>query len=75
MPGVVLTEKEAVHEYRDWADSDHDTYEEVILKLFEKGVMPDKDSREPWFVSASHTDSDADVAIGAFDEAIKEVCG
>ena len=75
MPGVVFTEREAVHEYRDWADSDHDTYEDVILKLFEKGVMPDKDSREPWFVSASHTDSDADVAIGAFDEAIKEVCG
>lgn len=75
MPGVVLTEKETVSEYRDWADSDHDTYEKVILKLFEKGVMPDKDSREPWFVSASHTGGDADLAIGAFDEAIKEVIG
>jgi hypothetical protein len=37
--------------------------------------MPDIDSREPWFTSASHTDNDADVAIGAFDEAIKEVIG
>jgi glutamate-1-semialdehyde 2,1-aminomutase len=75
MPGVVLSEKEEILEYRDWAASDHDSYGEVILKLFEKGVMPDIDSREPWFTSASHTDNDADVAIGAFDEAVKEVFG
>ncbi len=75
MPGVVLTEKEEIFEYRDWADSNRDAYGEIILKLFEKGVMPDIDTREPWFPSASHTDSDADVAIGAFEEAIKEVIG
>jgi glutamate-1-semialdehyde 2,1-aminomutase len=73
MPGVVFTDRDEVLEYRDWASSDHDTYEQVILKLLEKGVMPDKDSREPWFISASHTERDADVAIGAFEEAIKEV--
>ena len=73
MFGVVLTDRNEVSEYRHWADSDHDTYEEIILKLFEKGVMPDKDSREPWFVSASHTDADADEVLAAFEEAVKEV--
>jgi glutamate-1-semialdehyde 2,1-aminomutase len=73
MFGVVLTDKDEVTEYRHWADSDHDTYEEIILKLFEKGVMPDKDSREPWFVSASHTDADADEVLAAFEEAVREV--
>ncbi|NIQ38001.1 MAG: aminotransferase class III-fold pyridoxal phosphate-dependent enzyme, partial [Proteobacteria bacterium] len=75
MPGVMLTGKKEIFEYRDWADSDREMYGEVILKLFEKGVMPDIDTREPWFPSASHNDSDADVAVGAFDEAIKEVIG
>jgi glutamate-1-semialdehyde 2,1-aminomutase len=75
MPGIVLTEKDVCLEYRDWADSDHDLYEEIIQKLFEKGVMPDKDSREPWFISASHSDEDADFTLNAFEEAVKEVCG
>jgi hypothetical protein len=35
--------------------------------------MPDTGVHEPWFISASHTDSDADFAIGAFEEALKEV--
>jgi len=73
MFGIVFTEKEEVTEYRDWAASDHDTYEEIILKLFEKGVMPDYDSREPWFISASHTDEDADFVLNAFEEAVKGV--
>jgi glutamate-1-semialdehyde 2,1-aminomutase len=75
MFGIVLTDKDEVVEYRDWADSDHDNYEQVILKLFEKGVMPDKDSREPWFSSASHSDSDVDTVLNAFDEAVREVFG
>ncbi|MBN1838241.1 MAG: aspartate aminotransferase family protein [Spirochaetales bacterium] len=75
MFGVVLTDKSEILDYRDWAASDHDTYEEVILKLFEKGVMPDKDSREPWFASAAHSDEDADRVLEAFDEALKEVLG
>jgi glutamate-1-semialdehyde 2,1-aminomutase len=73
MFGVVFTGKEAVWDYRDWAASDHDTYEEVILGLFDRGVMPDKDCREPWFISAAHRDEDADAVLNAFEEALREV--
>lgn len=75
MFGVVLTDQDEVVEYRDWAVSDHTRYEQVILKLFEKGVMPDKDAREPWFVSASHSDADADTTLNAFEDSVKEVFG
>jgi glutamate-1-semialdehyde 2,1-aminomutase len=75
MFGVVFTEKEEIRGYRDWAASDHDTYEEVILRLMEKGVMPDKDCREPWFISASHSEEDAAFVLGAFEEALKHVLG
>ncbi len=75
MFGVVLTDQDEVKEYRDWAVSDHERYEQVILKLFEKGVMPDKDAREPWFISASHSDTDADTTLNAFEDSVKEVFG
>ena len=73
MPAIVITEAEAVYDYRDVAATDHAIYEQIIWKLLEKGVMPDTGVHEPWFISASHTDKDADVAMGAFDEAVKEV--
>jgi glutamate-1-semialdehyde 2,1-aminomutase len=73
MPGIVITEEEAVNDYRDVAASAHGIYDQIIWKLMEKGVMPDSGVHEPWFFSASHTDADADVALGAFDEAVKEV--
>ena len=75
MPGIVFTDKDLCVEYRDWADSDHDLYEEVIQQLFARGVMPDYDSREPWFISASHTDEDAEYSLNAFEEAVAEVTG
>jgi len=75
MCGVLLTDKERVDEFRDWNDSDHALYEEVIQKCIEKGVMPDIDSREPWFTSSSHSDADAAFTLGVFEEALKEVIG
>lgn len=73
MFGIVFTDRESIREYRDWADSDHDSYEEVILNLFDRGVMPDKDCREPWFISAAHSDEDAKQAVSAFEESLHEV--
>jgi hypothetical protein len=37
--------------------------------------MPDTGVHEPWFISASHTDSDAEFALEAIDDALKEVFG
>lgn len=73
MFGIVFTEKKEIHEYREWAASNHHVYNEILSKMMEKGVMPDKDSREPWFSSASHTDEHLGVTLGAFEEALMEV--
>ena len=75
MFGIVFTEQEGVYEYRDWARSDHELYARVLMKMMEKGVMPDKDSREPWFTSASHTDEDLGLALTAFEDSLTEVLG
>jgi glutamate-1-semialdehyde 2,1-aminomutase len=75
IPSVVLTEKDAIYDFRDAMTTDNETYAKIILRLIQKGVMPDIDPREPWFISAAHTDDDADVAIGVFEEAVREVIG
>lgn len=73
MFGIVFTDKTEICEYREWAASNHHIYNEILDKMMEKGVMPDKDSREPWFSSASHTDEHLGVTLGAFEEALMEV--
>jgi glutamate-1-semialdehyde 2,1-aminomutase len=73
MFGIVFTELPKVFEYREWSSSNHGLYSEILLRMMEKGVMPDMDSREPWFISASHSDADAGVALQAFEDALTEV--
>ncbi len=73
MPGIIFTDKDECIEYQDWADGDHELYSAIIDKCMEKGLMPDHDSREPWFISSCHTDEDAEFSLNAFEEAVKEV--
>ena len=73
MPGIVFTEEKVCTEYKHWAQGDHETYEEIIEYCIENGVMPDHDSREPWFISTAHSDEDADFALNVFEDAVKKV--
>ncbi|MBI9104616.1 MAG: aspartate aminotransferase family protein [Spirochaetales bacterium] len=73
MPGIIFTNEEKCTEYKHWAQGDHDTYEKIIHYCINHGVMPDYDSREPWFISTAHTDEDADFVLGVFEDAVKFV--
>lgn len=49
--------------YRDWATSDHDFYDALVRVLPDYGLLPEPDSREPWFVCEAHAQLDpADIA-------------
>jgi len=63
---------EKVTSQRDWNASDKDLYLKIIGELIERGVMPDMDAREPWFLSYSHSDKDIDDTLTAFREAVRE---
>jgi glutamate-1-semialdehyde 2,1-aminomutase len=56
---------------RDWNDTEKDFYLEIIDALIERGVMPDHDAREPWFLCYDHSDKDIDDTLTAFREAVK----
>ena len=57
MFGIMFREEEAT-EYRDWATTDHELYDAIAIGMHARGVMPEPDSREPWFVCEAHADAD-----------------
>jgi glutamate-1-semialdehyde 2,1-aminomutase len=67
MFGIMFTE-EVASEYRDWADTDHELYDEVAFGMHARGAMPEPDSREPWFVCEAHAQGDiVDRVLAAFE--------
>lgn len=64
---------ESVTCQRDWQESDRDLYLQLVEKAIEKGVMPDHDAREPWFLCYSHSDADIDETLNVYAEVVKEV--
>src|SRR5687767_15017321 len=58
---------------RDWANSDHEMYLKLAEKAIERGVMPDHDAREPWFLCYEHSDEDIDETLNIYAEIVKEV--
>jgi glutamate-1-semialdehyde 2,1-aminomutase len=65
--------KEKVTSQRDWASSDHTYYLRLVEAAIERGVMPDHDPREPWFLSYSHTDADIDQTLNVMEDVVRVV--
>ncbi|MCK6584866.1 MAG: aminotransferase class III-fold pyridoxal phosphate-dependent enzyme, partial [Anaerolineales bacterium] len=64
---------ESVTNQREWVKSDHNLYLRIADKAIERGVMPDHDAREPWFLCYSHSDADIDETLNVYAEVVKEV--
>jgi len=64
---------DSVTNQREWAKSDHDLYLTLAEKAIERGVMPDHDAREPWFLCYEHSDADIDETLNVYAEIVKEV--
>ena len=58
---------------REWDETDKDYYIKLVEALIERGIMPDHDAREPWFLCYAHSDKDIDDTLTAFRESVKEV--
>jgi glutamate-1-semialdehyde 2,1-aminomutase len=70
MFGIMFTERVAT-EYRDWAETDHELYDAIAVRMQRYGAMPEPDSREPWFVCEAHAEGDlVDRTIEAFRAAL-----
>jgi len=74
MFGIALMENEPI-EFRDLAQHDEKLYETICMELVARGVIPDPDAREPWFLCAAHDDTAIDETLNIFEETIKAVKG
>lgn len=58
---------------RDWNESDKDYYLALVEAAIERGVMPDHDPREPWFLCYAHNDEDIDRTLEVYAQVVKTV--
>lgn len=59
-------------EYRDLARHDARIYNNTILAMIERGVMPCPDARETWFLCGAHSEEDASRTLDVFAESFDQ---
>jgi len=64
---------EAPHEFRDMRRHNAELYEALSMELVARGVIPDPDAREPWFLCAAHDDDAIDETLDIFQQALNAV--
>jgi glutamate-1-semialdehyde 2,1-aminomutase len=64
---------EKVTDQRTWNVSEKDYYLALIEGMIERGVMPDYDPREPWFLCYSHSEADIDKTLQVVRDTVKTV--
>jgi len=64
---------EKVTDQRSWSESEQDYYLALVDAMIERGVMPDHDAREPWFLCYSHSDADIDETLNVMMEVVHKV--
>ncbi len=56
---------------RDYGEQDHELYAKISYGLIDRGIMPETDGREPWFLCAAHTKDVTDETLTAFEDSLK----
>ena len=64
---------EKVNDQRSWNESEKEYYLTLVEAMIARGVMPDHDAREPWFLCYSHSDADIDTTLEVLRETIQKV--
>jgi glutamate-1-semialdehyde 2,1-aminomutase len=63
----------APHEFRDYMRGDEKLYEEIVMGLIRRGVMPDADGREPWFLCYSLSEQDVAETLNVFNDTVRAI--
>jgi glutamate-1-semialdehyde 2,1-aminomutase len=72
MFGLLFMEDEPV-EFRDMRKHNAALYEAIAMELVARGVIPDPDAREPWFLCAAHDDTAIGETLNIFAESVAAV--
>ncbi len=72
MQGFLITKTE-IKDSRGLVHHDTALYDAMMFELYENGVWPEPDAREPWFLCEAHTDALIDETLNRFQDAVKTV--
>jgi glutamate-1-semialdehyde 2,1-aminomutase len=72
MAGLFFAER-APRNYREWATTNYDLYNSLAGELIDLGILCEPDSREPWFICASHDDACLGETLDKFETALSSV--
>ncbi len=64
---------ESVTCQRDWAKSNHEAYLRLAEMAMGRGILPDHDAREPWFLCYQHSEADIDETLNVFADIVKQI--
>ncbi len=71
--GFILGVEELPVDFRAYCAGDDALYERLVMELIERGVMPDCDGREPWFLCYQHTDEVIDETLSILEDTVKAI--
>ncbi len=73
MFSALLGLSEEPTDFRAYCAGNAALYEKLAMALIERGVMPDADGREPWFLCYRHDEQVVAETLTVFEDAVKEV--
>lgn len=71
MFGILLGSDQEPTEFRDYLKGDGELYEKIGMELIKRGVQPDSDGREPWFLCYSLSEEDVAETLNVFNDSVK----
>ena len=75
MFGLILGVDEEPRDFREYFKGDGELYENLAMELIQRGVQPDGDAREPWFLCYSLTEEDVAETLNIFNDSVEAVKG
>ncbi len=72
MFGLLLGVTEEPVDFRAYCAGDDALYERIAMALITRGVMPDSDGREPWFLCYRHDEQVVADTLTAFEDAVND---
>ena len=71
MFGIILGVEEEPKDFREYFEGDGELYENLALELIQRGVQPDGDAREPWFLCYALSEEDVNETLNVFNDSLK----
>lgn len=73
MFGFKLGDTSESVDFRDYLEGDAELYEAIAMELSQRGVQPDSDGREPWFLCYSLSEADVAETLEIFNDSVAAV--